>query len=130
MQGGDIILCRTKNAEWFFLPGGHIEDGESAHTALKRELEEEMGGMDYSVSSFIGACENIFPLEDNVFQHELNIVFRVEVSQDSRIGSVEDHIEFVNVSSKEFQEVKVLPRALHEGLIAWQETGTPFFKEL
>ena len=130
VQSDDIILCRAKDAEWFFLPGGHIEDGESAYTALGRELQEEIEEIDYSISSFVGACENIFPLEENVFQHELNIVFKVDVPEGSDVVSVEDHIEFVKVTSEEFQNVKILPNTLHEGVIAWQNTGVPFFKEL
>ncbi len=40
LRGDSIILCRVKGAELFFLPGGHIEDGESAKVALLRELCE------------------------------------------------------------------------------------------
>ena len=40
--GEEIILCQTKDAKWFFLPGGHIEDGESARATLLRELREEI----------------------------------------------------------------------------------------
>lgn len=43
MDGGKVLLCkRADTGEWAF-PGGHIEDGESAHDAAVREASEETG---------------------------------------------------------------------------------------
>ncbi|MGT2887023.1 NUDIX hydrolase [Streptococcus didelphis] len=37
-----LILVQAPNGSWF-LPGGEIEKGENHFSALKRELEEELG---------------------------------------------------------------------------------------
>ncbi|MHB1395098.1 MAG: NUDIX domain-containing protein [Clostridia bacterium] len=37
-----ILLAHQKGADNTFLPGGHIEIGESAVAALKREVREEL----------------------------------------------------------------------------------------
>ncbi|NTJ64408.1 NUDIX domain-containing protein [Agrobacterium rhizogenes] len=48
IQNGTILLARRSSKRnvhpnrWS-LPGGHIEDGEDAETALRRELMEEIG---------------------------------------------------------------------------------------
>lgn len=130
VKGDEIILCRVKDAKWFFLPGGHIEDGESARSALLRELKEEIGESDYKITSFIGACENIFSLEEDLFQHEINIVFKVEVPSDLNVGTKEDHIEFVNVSKHDLKDCKILPATLKEGLLDWVEDEKSFLKEI
>lgn len=130
MRGEEIILCRVKNAEWFFLPGGHIEDGESARATLLRELREEIGNSDYEITSFIGVCENIFSLEENVLQHEINIIFKVEIPHEIKIDAKEDHIEFVSVAKKSLKDYKILPNALKDGLLEWLENKKPFLKEI
>ena len=81
VQGENIILCHVKEKNWYFLPGGHIENGESAKQGLLRELKEEIGENDYSISSFIGICENIFSLDENTSQQEVNIIFQVNAPE-------------------------------------------------
>ncbi len=40
---GRILACQRKGTTYWALPGGHIEWGESAEAALRRELREECG---------------------------------------------------------------------------------------
>ena len=130
MCGEEIILCRLKGAEWFFLPGGHIESGESARTALLRELQEEIGSSDYKIDYFIGVCENIFPLEEGILQHEINIIFKVDVPRELKFNTKEDHIEFVSIAKSNLKDYKILPAALKDGLIEWLENKKSFLKEI
>lgn len=128
--GEEIILCRVKDAKWFFLPGGHIKDGESAEKALLRELNEETGNSNYTIKSFIGVCENIFSSKENVLQHEINIIFEVSVPSDLKVNTKEDHIEFIKITRSDLKDCKILPAALKDGLIEWLKDGKSFFKEI
>jgi 8-oxo-dGTP diphosphatase len=42
-EHGRLLLVRKAGTRWFMQAGGKIEDGESAQTALRRELTEEIG---------------------------------------------------------------------------------------
>jgi 8-oxo-dGTP pyrophosphatase MutT (NUDIX family) len=130
IQGGNIIICHVKGKDWYFLPGGHIENGESAKQALLRELKEEIGENDYNISSFIGVCENIFPLSENTSQQEVNILFQVETSEDSLISSKEDDLEFITIKKEDFNNYKILPEKMKNGIQEWMSGNTSFFKEI
>ena len=43
LRDGKVLLARAIGHQNTFLPGGHIEFGESAKDALKREVFEELG---------------------------------------------------------------------------------------
>ncbi len=130
LQGDSVILCRVKGAELFFLPGGHVEDGESVKVALLRELHEEIGKNNYNISSFVGTCENIFPLEEGVFQHEMNIIFAVNIPEGGELKTKEGHIEFVSVAKNDLKNNKIMPPPLKDGIIGWFDDNNPFFKEI
>jgi len=42
-RGGGLLLVRVRQNEHWYLPGGKIEQPESAQSALQRELHEELG---------------------------------------------------------------------------------------
>jgi 8-oxo-dGTP diphosphatase len=125
-----FFLCRLKDSDWFFLPGGHVENDESARKALQRELKEEIGLEQCKIGSFIGACENIFFLENQDRQQELNVVFLVSISENILINTIEDHLEYVAVFKKDLLNYDIRPIALKECIINYFNDEKIFFREI
>ena len=44
---GKLLWCRHRNRDTWEVPGGHIEEGETAIEAAARELQEETGATDF-----------------------------------------------------------------------------------
>jgi len=124
VKNGKILLCKGKGKEYYFFPGGHVEKGEKAEEALKRELDEELGAKSGKMS-FIGAVENIF--RDSYDHHEINLVFEAEVSGDE-FASKEDHLEFKMISLDEFKKAEVLPMALKGAVVEWLKDKKVFWR--
>lgn len=121
---GNILLCRSKGKDNYFLPGGHVEFNEDSITALKREIKEEIDGAVID-TRFIGILENKF-FQDGEEKHEMNIVFEVHLAS-SEIHVLEDHIECVWVPLAEFKEGRVLPVSLKEKILQWMQDKQVFF---
>lgn len=133
LDGGDyIVLCKVKDENWFFFPGGHIEDGESTATALLRELNEEIGNNKYEVSEFVGVCESVFQYDKETLQQGVDLIFRVKLDKNFAIDkSKKDHIEFVKINKKELSKLNILPVSLKEGIVDWiAGNQIPFFKKM
>ena len=119
-----ILVCQTTGRSYFFLPGGHIEFGETMKEALKREIYEEMGAR-VTTSQFIGGIENFF-LQDGEKKHEVSFVFQIDIDSEE-IVSRERHIAFFWLSMGEFIEKNIVPPALKDAIIAWTAEKDIFF---
>lgn len=113
-RDGRIALCRVKDAKWFFLPGGHIELGEGAISALQRELKEEMALDEVKVGSFVGAIENLYSI-DGGSKHEVNLVFNV-YTQKSSLKAVEDHICIESFKFDDIANLDIRPKTVKDAL--------------
>lgn len=46
---GKLLWCRHEDRDTWEVPGGHIEEGETALEAATRELQEETGAVDFTL---------------------------------------------------------------------------------
>ena len=120
-----ILLCKTLDIEisFYFLPGGHIEHGESAEKALLRELKEETG-IDCKIKKFLGCLEYSFePGHSNhCHNHEYNFIFKAESEQlksDRKIKCPEKHIELIWMPISSLQEIDFRAEPLRKLLPLW-----------
>ena len=88
---GKILLCKAKGGKTTYLPGGHIEFGETGRQALVREIKEELG-LDSSTGAFLGVVENSF-LQHGAPHSEINLVYELSEPPETPT-SAEDWIEF------------------------------------
>ena len=125
IQGDSFLICKHK--EHYFLPGGHVENGESLITALEREFVEELGEFKHTQPIHIGICEHQFNFKDNQIQHEINHIFVTEVDEDIVFESKESFLSFEKIKIADLNTISVLPPQLKPALIKWFEDKKEFF---
>jgi 8-oxo-dGTP pyrophosphatase MutT (NUDIX family) len=113
--GEKALLCRAKGYDFWFLPGGGIEDNEDAQVTLRRELVEE-NGIELEDVSYLTTVQNRF-LDKGVFVNEIGLVFQARIPEGTVIQSLEDHMESGLFSRDEIAEMKILPPHLKHALI-------------
>lgn len=111
-----ILVCKTRQKDYYFFPGGHIDFGEGSKQALIRELKEELG-VSVKKCSFIGVAENMYE-EEGRKHHEINLVFQVLLRR-LAIQSKEDHLVFALLNESKFSQERVLPLVLQKALMGW-----------
>lgn len=132
VSGGMVLLCRDKQGSYAFLPGGHVEPGESAREALSRELQEEAGLERVKVGSCALVTEQRFT-QNGKPRHEISLVFHVEhaILPDGTplslgatngpardVPSLESHIEFVWVEVAALSEIDLRPLSMKAWLMS------------
>ena len=109
VSGGKLLVCRAKGSKTCYLPGGHIEFGETGRRALEREMLEECG-REVKTGGFRGVVENTF-VQKGVPHSEINLVYSMQFAgpvQDG-VSSREDWIEFEWVGLDKLDEAQLLP---------------------
>jgi 8-oxo-dGTP pyrophosphatase MutT (NUDIX family) len=126
LRDSHVLLAHKIGADNTFLPGGHVELGETLREALLRELREELEG-EVEVGGFLGALEHFYPTGLGSV-HELNLIFECDLrgcDLKAPPGSKEPHLEFL------WEPVSVLERRnLHPGplveAISGMSSGSAF----
>ena len=92
LREGRLLLCRAKGGATTYLPGGHIEFGETGRQALVREVKEELG-LDAQTGKFLGVVENAFTQHGKPHA-EINLVYELILPPNAEIAAREDWIAF------------------------------------
>jgi 8-oxo-dGTP diphosphatase len=118
-----VLLAKELKNGFLFLPGGHVEVGESIKVALVREFKEELN-WDVTTGAFLGCVENLWYYTrkgDNqpVAVYEINFLFAVTPDRSCLAAeptSTESHISFQWVPLDALADFNVLPGAVKDVL--------------
>ena len=108
IRDGKLLLCRAKGARTSYLPGGHIEFGETGREALVREMKEETG-LDAAPGRFLGVVENSF-MQHSRPHAEINLVYEMDIG-DAEVSSAEEWIGFEWCDLPDLDAAGLLPEA-------------------
>ncbi|HEY0320331.1 MAG TPA: NUDIX hydrolase [Pyrinomonadaceae bacterium] len=80
-----LLIHHDERDDFWALPGGRVEFGESARDALAREMSEELS-VTAEVGRLIWVVENFFTYRDEQF-HEISFYFDVSLPDDAPLKS-------------------------------------------
>ncbi|MEX0672701.1 MAG: NUDIX domain-containing protein [Candidatus Paceibacterota bacterium] len=106
----EILLCKNVDHGHLYLPGGHVEDGESSQEALKREMREE-SGREVIATRFVTTFENEFTQNGREIQERCD-VYLAQLDIVEAVHSKEKHIGFQWISLDQLQTVRFLPEKI------------------
>jgi ADP-ribose pyrophosphatase YjhB (NUDIX family) len=115
-RGNQILLCRNAKHGYCYLPGGHVEPGESAGNALEREMAEETGQLVRAGDALL-VDEELF-IQRGKPRHEVSVVFHVEHSICGKVVSLEAEIEFLWADLDTLRSLTVQPPSISQWLMS------------
>ena len=120
VQKGKLLVCRSVRHGHHYLPGGHVEWGETSPEALRREWIEELK-VPCKVGDFLGLLEQTYVMDGQEVA-EISIVFAVEcpdLSPAAAETAEPDNIDFSWIPLDSLDDAKLMPEKISHAIPGW-----------
>jgi 8-oxo-dGTP pyrophosphatase MutT (NUDIX family) len=125
LQDSCVLIHQFEGSQYWSLPGGNVEMGETSQEALKRELQEE-AELTFRIERLLWVHENLFERADGRQVHELAIYYLIELNEslDNSMDGWEDdlRLHFRWVPLDQLSEHNLVPPFLKQALLSLPET--------
>ncbi len=126
-----VLKNRDSAGDWYMLPGGGQEHGETLPAALNRECLEEIGsgvtvGRLRFIRDYIGRHHEIARERD---VHQVELMFECQLTSGPGVGTqpdpIQTGIEWLDLSS--LSEYRLYPKVLGQLLVTDSAVGQPIY---
>ncbi len=131
LENNQLLVCQTADLpkNFYFLPGGHVEHGESAEQGLLREMMEETEA-DCHIKKFLGCLEYGFePGHSSIcHNHEYTFIFQLEsdrLKPHLPLSQPLSHLKLIWLPFDAIEEVDFRAEPLKKALPEWLKGKSP-----
>ena len=118
IHNNKILVHKNVNSEHYALIGGRVKIGEDSETALKREIQEELG-KNIEIIGYVSTIENFFEMKESKY-HEILFVYQAEFIEDEdkkieyTLKNIEgkDYLQYEWLDLDKIEEYPLLPKAI------------------
>lgn len=100
---GKYLAVKIANNKFYCFPGGHAEIGEDTITAVKREMQEELG-FPIVVKKLACIAQNLFTTPKGELMHEFSYYYIVEAEDPLKINP--NDYELVECDKGEYKTLR------------------------
>jgi ADP-ribose pyrophosphatase YjhB (NUDIX family) len=124
LRDQQVLLNRIGGQDYWFLPGGRVEMGETSQEGLRREMQEELQE-DVHVGRLLWIAESFFVEMEGKSYHELGLYYVMDFAPEAPVYQAEEpffrlegqtRVTFQWFSLTELEHITFYPSFLVQGL--------------